>query len=552
MTIKKKLAFLLAALVTTMALVGAAAALFPDAASEHPVSFLLLGALIIVSAVAMMLLHLYHEDQKKLEQAQHGLERNALQEELDFAMRGIGGGVLIARDDEDKSFVYVSESLAALFGYTVDELLAVSGNTSSGIVFAEDFHLFKEDMADDANTLRFRVRCKDGSLKWVSSRGKIIVNEKGERLRYSFNHDITQLMEINRKADELTALLRQERSLYRDALLHDCDYAYIVNVDEDRFHDVYKGDFLNRYLFDASMPSDEVMSRVVESMKPVILHNQEEIHLTAHYKEAYEQGKRVIEVDYYVPGADVYKRKTLFLSKSEDGILYAFIVAHDITDRMKEDAKVQVALTQLAEKAKQVGTGNLDIEVDVDAPGPVGILADVLRQTVLNLKWHMDKLKTQAQQDPLTGVKNKRRWQEAEERLDREIQAGTAEFAIVVCDINGLKQVNDTLGHEAGDSLIVRSCRYICKIFKHSPVYRIGGDEFTVILEGSDLADFDKLLDEFHAGMAMQQADDPMQPPFSVALGMSCYACGDTSFSEVFQRADQAMYLKKAEMKNVT
>lgn len=54
---------------------------------------------------------------------------------------------------------------------------------------------------------------------------------------------------------------------------------------------------------------------------------------------------------------------------------------------------------------------------------------------------------------------------------------------MIVFDINNLKIINDTLGHDFGDILIIDSCKLICKVFKRSPVYRIGGDEFVVILE---------------------------------------------------------------------
>ena len=54
------------------------------------------------------------------------------------------------------------------------------------------------------------------------------------------------------------------------------------------------------------------------------------------------------------------------------------------------------------------------------------------------------------------------------------------EFAIVVCDVNGLKVINDTLGHKAGDEYILSASKMVCDIFQHSPVYRVGGDEFVV------------------------------------------------------------------------
>lgn len=523
--------------------------LLPETVRVHPVAFVLTGVLIFVSAGSITLLDRYYRMQQTVQQAEYEIKKRVLEEQIDFALRGIGGGVLIAKDDAEKTFVYVSEPLAALFGYTVEEFLQVSNNKSSGIVYEEDFPVLSEEITGESNTLRFRVRCKDGSLKWVSSRGKIVINEKGERERFSFNHDITQLMEINKTAEELMETLKQERQLYRDVLLYNCDYAYIVNVDENRFHDVYKGDFLNRYLFDATQPYDEVMERIVDRMKPVILYNKPEAHFTAHYIRAYEEGTRYMEVEYYVSDVDAYKKKSIFLSRGNHDTLYAFIVAHDITETKKEELHMQAALAQLAESAKKVGTGHLDVTFDANAPGHVGVLADVLNQTVLYLRWHTEKLKSQAMQDSMTGVKNKRAWLEAEKRLDRQIQDGSANFAIIVCDVNGLKEINDTEGHEAGDDLIICASRHICRTFKHSPVYRIGGDEFAVILEGDDLLHHEALLASFYSDVTEPVQDEKVQHPISIALGLAHFQKEDMTASDVFQRADMSMYHRKKEMK---
>ena len=75
------------------------------------------------------------------------------------------------------------------------------------------------------------------------------------------------------------------------------------------------------------------------------------------------------------------------------------------------------------------------------------------------------------------------------------IAAGRAEpFAVALCDLNGLKHVNDTRGHKAGDLYLRDGCLSICHVFKHSPVYRIGGDEFAVVLEGHDLENVEALM----------------------------------------------------------
>lgn len=393
-------------------------------------------------------------------------------------------------------------------------------------------------------------RCPE--RKWTDTE-RAIIRKAGQSISgYILN---SRLKKVNEELDrsektlkQTAAVLRQERQMYRDALLHDCDYAYIVNVSKNKIEDVYKGGFLEKYSFSVDRPYDEAMSLVVEKMKPVILHGIDEFHLTSHYIKAYEQGKRMVEVEYYVPDSGAYKRKSLFFSKDEFETLYVFVVTHDITARRCEELETEKSLTQLAEVAKEVGRGNLDVVIDLGAPGLVGVLADVLNQTIVHLKQSMDKLNQQATQDPMTGVKNKRVWQDAERRLDAEIGAGTAAFAVVVCDVNNLKRVNDSMGHEAGDRLILRASRHICRTFVHSPVYRIGGDEFTVILEGTDLADCERLLTSFYADMP-QARENPGEAPVSIALGISHYVQGDTAFSDVFHRADEAMYLKKSVMK---
>lgn len=92
-----------------------------------------------------------------------------------------------------------------------------------------------------------------------------------------------------------------------------------------------------------------------------------------------------------------------------------------------------------------------------------------------------------AYKDPLTGVKNKRACEDYEEELDAKIKEGQIrEFAVVSLDVNGLKMTNDTYGHKAGDELLISACRIICRHFSHSPVFRFGGDEFEVILQGQD------------------------------------------------------------------
>ena len=137
--------------------------------------------------------------------------------------------------------------------------------------------------------------------------------------------------------------------------------------------------------------------------------------------------------------------------------------------------------------------------------------------------------------------------EQEEEKLDQQISEDiNPEFAVVVCDINGLKAVNDTQGHRAGDEFIQTACNMICLIFKHSPVFRIGGDEFAVLLKGHDFECRDQLMTELDDTMTRNRAEGRV----TVAFGISDFNRGvDMRMQDVFERADAKMYTYKRKFK---
>ncbi len=152
-----------------------------------------------------------------------------------------------------------------------------------------------------------------------------------------------------------------------------------------------------------------------------------------------------------------------------------------------------------------------------------------------------------ANKDALTGVKNKYAYATAEMGLDEKIQKDEIHsFAVVICDINGLKQVNDTRGHSAGDYHIQSACRIICKVFSHSPVFRIGGDEFVVLLTGGDFDRRGELIER----LAMVQEENRKSGAVTFAYGISDYDPEtDIRVKDVFERADSQMYERKKRIK---
>ena len=155
----------------------------------------------------------------------------------------------------------------------------------------------------------------------------------------------------------------------------------------------------------------------------------------------------------------------------------------------------------------------------------------------------LNSAKNLAYRDSLTGVKNKHAYIEKENSLNQMIgETSELQFAVASCDVNGLKMVNDTLGHQAGDELLRSACKQICDSFAHSPVFRIGGDEFAVILDGRDYMSRDSILASFK-----QLAEQNLKEKKAVvSVGISDYIPGqDTSVQDVFVRADANMYEHK-------
>ena len=152
-----------------------------------------------------------------------------------------------------------------------------------------------------------------------------------------------------------------------------------------------------------------------------------------------------------------------------------------------------------------------------------------------------------AYRDPLTGVKSKHAYVEAEERMNRRIANGeVSAFGVVLFDLNGLKEINDSQGHEVGDRYIREACRIICARFKHSPVFRLGGDEFVTILEGEDFGNREQLLGEFDSLMDTNLREGRI----TVAFGCACFdPAQDQSMHTVLERADANMYRRKKQMK---
>ena len=224
------------------------------------------------------------------------------------------------------------------------------------------------------------------------------------------------------------------------------------------------------------------------------------------------------------------------------------ILAISIVAMMRFTGRITKPLAELTEAAKQVDEGNYDFSLEYDKNDEIGILTRTFKQLAANTKEKITKARRMAAIDPLTGIKNKHAYAQWEEDINGRIGEGYQEpFAIAVCDINDLKTVNDMYGHNEGDACIKNACARICGVFSHSPVFRIGGDEFVVILTKEDFIQRKKLLERINA---LPRDLSKIRPGETVSAGMAEYEKDrHSSVLSVFEEADKAMYERKQQLK---
>ena len=169
-----------------------------------------------------------------------------------------------------------------------------------------------------------------------------------------------------------------------------------------------------------------------------------------------------------------------------------------------------------------------------------------------NIQNYMNYINALAYRDALTGVKNVAAYNEMIVDVERRLRSGEKlNFAILVADINMLKLTNDLFGHETGNQLIIKAAKIICTVFKHSPVFRIGGDEFVVLLENGDLENVDSLIEllDSHCSREFVSVDE-RNIPVSIARGFAVYNPDfHIAYADIFERADREMYAHKSTVK---
>ena len=216
--------------------------------------------------------------------------------------------------------------------------------------------------------------------------------------------------------------------------------------------------------------------------------------------------------------------------------------------------RITKPLKQLTEAAQQADQGYYDVTLDYNGKDEIGTLTRTFRRMAGHMKDYVSDLNKRANVDSLTSVRNKGAFTSFVEEMQKKLDEnpGDVEFAVGIFDCDDLKEINDRYGHDKGDLYLKTASRLICKVFQHSPVFRIGGDEFAAILRNEDLRHREELVESFNKAMdrISAAAENPWEQ-VHVSIGIAVFdPAQDDSITDLIRRADRVMYTNKRINKN--
>ncbi len=207
---------------------------------------------------------------------------------------------------------------------------------------------------------------------------------------------------------------------------------------------------------------------------------------------------------------------------------------------------------ELESLADALGSMSTNMKRYVEDLLNTAVMMNHLEQDLDKSKQQVAQLGDMAVRDPLTGIRNKNGYHQEVERVIGGIEQGDTKFGVVMVDLNFLKRINDTHGHDKGNESIVKLCKLVCETFAHSPVFRVGGDEFVAIVKGGDYDRVESLVARFNQSVQESSVDESLYPweRTSAAIGYALFDSRyDAGYDDVFRRADKAMYEHKKAMK---
>lgn len=425
--------------------------------------------------------------------------------------KNIDMGLMKGYLNEDATVQYVNDRALEYLGYTRHEFRAICHNSITAFTHPDDVATVKknvEQLVTTGKPLKFQIRAirKDGKVIVLQGRSSCVIDDHGRHIGLYAFQDVTEELENTRKLQssleekirELEEAAETERRS-KDALRFSEErYRVIVEQSDDIMFD---WDFDTDRIF----LSDKYIKLFGET--PIMEHLTTNLGIRERIFPADLPGfERWISSAYRNPGHFIIEFRCRDINER-----YIWLRGHS-TAICDENGKAQRA---------------------------VGLFANIDSQ-----KNELDALTFKSQRDPLTQLLNK---EETKVQTDGFISANpNVPGAFFMIDIDDFKSLNDNLGHQFGDTVLVEFTHKVREFFTaQSVVGRIGGDEIAVYLPGVKTED----LSYRAKGLAdtLRLCYDGPAEKYNIhgSVGVSCYPSHGKSFDELYHLADIALYESK-------
>ncbi len=424
----------------------------------------------------------------------------------------------VVRLNTDHHIITCNEAFEELFGYKCEEII---GEHLDDMISSGDFHNEASQISEsvsEGNLVRkiSKRKTKDGSLVDVEIVG-VPVTASGENIGIlGLYYDIS----LRKKTEQ--ALLESEarfRTLFNESP---------ISLWEEDFSDV-------KNILDKIGQKEEIIDR-----------------LDMDYELVQECIQAVKILDINQATIDLYNAK----SKSDILNNLADVLVVDSQEEFRKEliALVLGETSYECEIYQKKLTGELIYGwLRLSIPPGYENTWERVHISIIDIterKETEEKLRFVSFHDALTGLYNRAYFEEEMTRLQ-----GSRHYpvSIISCDLDGLKQINDQLGHDVGDRALKAAAKILSihTFRKEDVVARIGGDEFVVILPAVDLNESETIFDRVNSGIEKfnnSNIDDNLYRPISMSMGFAVIQEGG-SLEEGYKAADQAMYLNKQKKK---
>lgn len=415
----------------------------------------------------------------------------------------------------DKSLIWINPSVERLTGYCVDECLQME-NFPFSIVHPEDqtqaLHNYAITSRANTGTARFRIVRKDTAVFWAHAAWQPIYDNQGNYIG------------IRSSIRDITEQIQAEDALYKKI-------TELRNSEEQQ-----------RRLLQHSQQEQARMVALLGAMNLGILFETADKRV-AYYNPAFTH---IWMIDPSIelagkPTSEVLQHSTNMLAQPDHFSKFILDVpgTHEVSETLEVGMSDGRVLTQLSYPVR---------DPDGRFLGRLWIYEDVTRE-----RQTAEQLIYLAERDPLTGLHNRRRFEDELHRAMSSAARRKATGALLFFDLDEFKYINDTYGHRAGDAMLIRVGHETSTLIRHSEfLSRLGGDEFAILMPDATQKEAEQLAERIiRAIYQIPFRFEGRNLRLTTSVGIALYPQHATEQEDLIARADAAMYMAKQAGKNV-